>query len=375
MNIHGTPMAKAIGRFQFRDELTFDSARTHDSAGNMMGKAFEHNYRTHDGARTVDSTGAFLVGELERLDMTLHEPLVSVTYTRDIDMREDVTLADEVSSFTQSTFGSAGSLGTGNSVGNGKAWIGKATDQIAGVGLDIAKTPNPLTPWALEVKYTVLELESAAKVGRPIDSQKYDAMKLKHDMDADEQVYIGDTGMGVTGLMNAASVTNVSNAPNGAGGSPLWSQKTPDEILYDFNTLLTSVWTAAGWAEVPTRVLIPPAQFGYIVTQKVSQAGNVSILRYLLDNNIATQQNGSKLEIYPVKWAIGAGVGGTLGTVNGHDRMAAYRKAKERVRFPMTMLQRTPLQYDSIYHKTTYYCRLGVVEVVYPETIGYLDGI
>src|SRR5580765_6904879 len=47
---------------------------------------------------TVDSTGAFLIGELERLDPTLHEPLATVTWGRDIDLREDVTLADEVSS-------------------------------------------------------------------------------------------------------------------------------------------------------------------------------------------------------------------------------------------------------------------------------------
>ena len=29
--------------------------------------------RTYD-VQTIDSTGAFLVGELERLDLTLHEP-------------------------------------------------------------------------------------------------------------------------------------------------------------------------------------------------------------------------------------------------------------------------------------------------------------
>jgi hypothetical protein len=37
------------------------------------------------------------------------------------------------------------------------------------------------------------------------------------------------------------------------------------------------------------------------------------------------------------------------------------------------LLQGTPIQYDSIYHKRTYFCRLGVVEVVYPETLGYFD--
>jgi len=35
---------------------------------------------------TIDSTGAFLIGELERLDQTLHEPLYNVTWGRDIDL-------------------------------------------------------------------------------------------------------------------------------------------------------------------------------------------------------------------------------------------------------------------------------------------------
>jgi hypothetical protein len=50
--------------------------------------------RTYD-QNTIDSAGAFLVGELERLDQELHMPLVSVTWNRDIDLREDVTIGDE----------------------------------------------------------------------------------------------------------------------------------------------------------------------------------------------------------------------------------------------------------------------------------------
>lgn len=367
-------MNKKLIRMKSRDNMTFDSAyRTIDAAGNQMGKPLGHAFRTADG-RTVDSTGAFLVGELERLDLTLHEPLAAVTWGRDIDLREDVTLADEVSSFTLSTFASQGGLGTGNGVGTGKAWIGKDTNQITGVSADIAKIPHQLRPWAMEMKYTILELESAAKLGRPIDVQKYEGLQLKHQMDIDEQVYIGDLTTGDTGLVNNSLVTNVSNLGNGAGGSAKWALKTPDEILADVNAMLTSVWAASAWAVMPGRLMLPPAQFGYISTQKVSQAGNVSILKYIQDNNLLTTSGKGKLEIYPLKWLIGAGVGGTIGTV-GTDRAVVYTKEKNRVRYPMTMLQRTPIQYDSIYHKTTYFCRLGSTEVVYPETIGYFDGL
>ena len=362
-------------RFKTRDIMTFDSGyRTIDAQGNMLGKPLGNAFKTTDG-RTVDSTGAFLVGELERLDLTMHAPLAAVTWGRDIDLREDVTIADEISSFTLSTFASAGGLGTGNGIGTGKAWIGKDTNEISGISADIAKVPHQLRPWALELKYTILELESAAKLGRPIDMQKYEGLQLKHQMDIDEQVYIGDTTTGDTGLINNSLVTNVSNLPAGASGSANWSKKTPDEILADVNTALTSVWAASAWAVMPDRLLLPPAQFGFISTAKVSNAGNISILKYIQENNLLATSGKGKLDIFPVKWCIGAGAGGTIGTTGTVDRMLVYTKDKQRVRYPMTLLQRTPVQYDSIFHKTTYFCRLGAVEVVYPETIGAFDAL
>jgi len=370
----GLPLARFVGRAATRDNLTYDGAhRTMDGAGNQMGRPLPFACRTADG-RTVDSTGAFLVGELERLDQTLHMPLAAVSWGRDIDLREDVTIADEVSSFTLSTYGSQGGLGTGNGPTNGVAWIGKTTNQITGIGLDIAKIPHPLVPWGIEIKYTILELESAARLGRPVDQQKYEGMQLKYNMDVDQLVYVGDTSMGATGLVNNSLVSNVTNVANGAMGTPAWSTKTPAEILFDVNELLTSVWAASAYAVIPSRLLLPPPQFGYISSQLVSMAGNTSILKYLQDNNLLTTSGRGKLEIFPAKWLVGAGVGGTIGTP-GQDRMVAYTKEKDRVRYPMTLLQRTPVQYDSIYHKTTYFCRLGQVEVVYPETIGYRDDL
>lgn len=343
------------------------------------GKPLGSQFKTHDG-RTVDSTGAFMVGELERLDQTLHMPLASVTWHRDIDLREDVTMADEASSFTLMNGGSPGGLGQGSSVGNGKSWAGKNTTQLVSTNLDISKTVNPLRIWGEEIFYSIPELESAAKLGRPVDQQKFEFLQLKHQMDIDEQVYYGDTGTGDKGLLNSALITNHAIVANGASGHTPWVSKTPAEILADVNELTSSVWAASAWAVMPNRYLLPPAVFGYISTTTVSTAGNVSILKYLEENNITVRANrGGGMQFFPCKWLIGLASGGTLGTPGGatssYDVMFCYSKEKQRVRFPMTMLQRTPIQYDGLYHKTTYFCRLGVVEVVYPETAGWRYGI
>lgn len=318
---------------------------------------------------TLDSTGAFYVGELERLDQTLHEPLVAVTWGRDIDLREDVSMADEASSYTNSTFAATGSVQS-----SGKNIVGKTTNAIPGVGVDIGKTAKPLYLWAMELGYTIPELLSAQKMGRPIDEQKYAAMQLKWQMDIDEMVYIGDTTLSQYGLVNSTAVTTGFVALNAGGTSRLWTAKTADEILNDVNSLITACWQAAGFAVCPGKLLLPPAQFAYITSQKVSTAGNISILKFLEDNCICLTINGKKLEIQPLKWLTGRGVASGSPSA-ATDRMVVYTQDKNRVRFPMVPLQRTPLEYRSIYHLTTYFGKLGVMEIVYPETIMYADGI
>ena len=317
---------------------------------------------------TMDAAGAFLVGELERLDPTLHEPLVDVTWHRDIDIRTDVTIGDELSSFTNTSFASTGGMSP-----TGKSWISKNATTVPAMQLDIGKTANPLMLWGQELSYSIPELVSAMQLGRPIDSQKLEAIRLKWNMDVDNQVYTGDTDLGVYGLCNNPNVT-ASNVVNGAASSPLWSNKTPQEILADIRTLEVNAWTAAGYAVAPRQLLVPPASYVQLLQPMTILQGSApvapggSIKEYLERNSLCMEKNGVPLEIHPVKWLTGAGSGGT-------NRMVAYTRDYKRVRFPMTTLLQTPLETAGLFKRTTLYSRVGVTEVVYSETIRYADGI
>lgn len=305
---------------------------------------------------TIDSSGAFLVHELERLDQTLNLPLTSQTWSRDIELREDVSIADEISSFTNTTFAAAGAPNS-----NGKNWISPLATAIPGINVNTEKQGFPLELWGMELGWTVIELNAAAQVGRPIDTQKYEGMQLKWNMDTDEQVYIGDTGKGAKGLLNLTQVT-----PTNA--TKTWSTSTVDEIRTSINQVLSNAWARSAYSKVPEDLLIPPEQFSLLASTIVSSAGNQSLLTYLETNTIAYHQNGKPLNIRPVKWVKGRGVGGT-------DRMVAYTNSKKFVRFPMVPLMSVPIQYRSLYQLVTYYGKLGAVEPVYPETLNYMDGI
>lgn len=312
--------------------------------------------------QTIDSAGAFLVGELERLDQRLNKPLAAVTWSRDIDLRSDVSIADETSSFTNSTFAAAQGI-----AGSDIAWIAKDATSMTTIALDIGKTAQPLNLWGVQLAWSLPELASAAKLGRPIDQQKYEMMLLRYNMDVDKMVYTGDTVLGLTGMLNHASLANTGNAVTGT-----WGTATPAQILADVNSLLNSVWTTAATAVMPNKLLVSPTEYNILVSTLISTAGNISILEFLKRNNIATAA-GENLEIQPLKWLIGTG--NTIGGVAGRgpaatNSMLAYRQEEQRIRYPLVPLQRTPMEYRGIHQIVSYYGRLGVVELVYPETMG-----
>jgi hypothetical protein len=183
---------------------------------------------------------------------------------------------------------------------------------------------------------------------------------MKHGMDVDEMVYVGDAETGATGLLNNTRIAPV-NAP------AVWEDAEPVEILDSINAVINAGWESSAYAVCPSRLLLPPMQYS-LLTRPVTLAGSKSILTYVSEECLANGINGRPLEIYPVKWLKGRGVGGT-------DRAVAYTKDQLFLRFPMVPLQHTPVEYRGLSQITTYFGSLGEVEFVYPETVVYMDGI
>ena len=304
----------------------------------------------------ISSTGAFLVGELERLDQELYAPLADFTWSRDIDLREDVTIADEVTSFMLANYaGGFGSIG-----GSGKSWIKGMDTTPARVSVETSKVTTPLTPWGMEVSYSIFELQKAMQVGRPIDVQKYDAMKFKHQLDIDQQVYMGDEGIGVKGLLNNDAVVAKSNL-----GSVNVKTMSAEDAVNLFNTVLESSWKATQYIRIPDTILIPPALFAALSSKQLPNVDK-NVLEYVLQNNIAVS-NGGKLTIRPVKWLNDSSIN------SGNGRLVAYTKARDVVRFPLVQLQSMAPQFRDFMQSVPYYGALGGVEFVRPEMVYYGD--
>ena len=312
--------------------------------------------------KTFDSTLAYYVNQLDNLDKKLYEPLYATTWGRDIKLRTGISMANESTSFIRSNIGSVGTQSA-----TGKPWLAPNSTTLPGVSVNGERIVLPLRLLGQEVSYTSVELERSQLLGQPIDQQKFDGLNIIYQMATDEMVYVGDTAVGAEGLVNSSAVTSGSVA-TGAASSTLWATKTPDEILADVNSLVEAAWAASGYSVCPDKLLLPPVQYAYIASQKISTAGSVSILTFLEDNSISLRVNGRKLDIQPVKWLTGRGA-------SGSNRMVAYTNDENRVRFPMVPIRRETPYYLGIKFNAPYIWAFGETEFVYPETVRYADGI
>lgn len=320
------------------------------------------NSATAFDAQTIDSTGVFFGNELIRLDPIIQEPMSDFPFARDIDI-VPLDVADETTAFDRVMYGAVGGANPA-----AKSFIASKTTEIGSVSVDMERTSAKTFLWAQSIRKTIIELAQAQRLGRPLDNQFFNALQLKLNLDSQNMVYTGDTDGGVKGLINSTLVTTDTLANNGAGTSKLWINKTDDEILADFNSLLNAAWAATGYTIVPQRCGLAPAKFSYLLGRKIT-GGNMSLMKFLSENTLANAMNGKPLEIVPMRELTNAGAGGAI------DRMVVYTKRQDVVRWPKSPLLSTPVQFVGLHQVAVYYCRFGTVEFIKPEAVRYADGM
>ena len=317
---------------------------------------------------TMDANGiasgqAFLVSELEKKDNLLKEPLSSVTYARDITVRVGGGYVENVSSV---------SVGFGVTGGSDEGIVSAAAvDGVPMIQANFDKDLYKTHIVALGSRIFWADVQRGKLTGRSLDTVLRDGIRLTYDKHLDANVYVGFSKLGTTGLVNNTAVTAIT-AANGGGGTPDWASKTPDEILKDINDAIVDVWTAAGndLDAIPNHILLPYKQYNMLVSAKVSTAGNMSILQYLLENNIA-KNYGVDLFIGATNYCAGAGTGST-------DRMVVYVNKERFAAFdecaPLARAMTTP-NAEKFSYDTVYAGNISEAELFYLQTMEYVDGI
>ncbi len=315
-------------------------------------------------AAMVQNAGVYLVNQLERLDKTINLPLIEFTWPRDIDQRNDIEISDEILSFIRVNYHA---MGQGK--GSGKSWFSDKSTVVPEVSVTEGKKPQPVHLWAEGMSHSIFEIARASRLGRNLDDQKTQAINEKWNRDVNDMVYVGDKDTGDKGLCNHSDVKAITVSDTWANLKAADIDSAPDKILAQIDASLDASWTRSNRTMVASRILLPPSRYALLVGTRMKDGNDRTVMRYIKENCLSTESNNRPVEIYPCKELAGAGA-------NGKDRMVLYTKNPRFLRFPVTMLHRTaPQQQHQLHFSTVFYCAMSAVEMIYPETVLYVDGI
>ena len=303
----------------------------------------------------------FLMKELEKVDDVILEPLTATEWPRDMPVITGGGLIESVASIDV-TYASTG--------GDDDNLFFDMANDIPVIQADMSKSVARTFNFAEYMAFSVVEREKMMGIGRDPETFLNKGIRLHCDKLIDRNCYVGFNKVNSTGLINNPNVTRVSAASAAGGGGTSWAAKTADEILADINTAISTLWKENDCSidALPNHILVPVEQFGLLVTRKVSDDSERSILTYVLENNLTAQQGGT-LIISPCKWCSHAGS-------SNSDRMVVYCNRIDRICFNLTQpLRRMETEYAEMRIKIPYIAQFSEVRFLYPSTVRYMDGI
>jgi hypothetical protein len=217
-------------------------------------------------------------------------------------------------------------------------------------------------------RYSLQEIGQAMMIpGMNLSADRAMAARRAYEEFVDDVALNGAAEKNLSGLINYPGITTV-DAPL-VGGKDEWSQKSADEILSDVNFILAGMWTNSKTVELADTLLLPVETMALIATKRLGDT-TMTVLNFLLQNNIYSHVTGRPLTIRAVRGLETAGEG-------GNGRLIAYRRDPQvlKMHIPMThrflpVWQTGPLVFDvpGIF-------RLAGLEIRRPGAVRYLDGI
>lgn len=345
--------------------MEFKNVGTYN-AGTFSGKV---SAGAQMGVPVMDADGiatgnAFLVSELEKRDPMIRKPLTSFTYPRDIVIQTGGGWVDYVSAMSVAYGITGGSVDSPVAAGGANG--------IPVVQASVDKGVYKAHTFAAALRVMFQDMQRSNYIGRSLDNLLQDGVRLAYDKHIDANTYVGIEDYGTTGLVNDPNATETTAAATGTESGTTWASKTPQQILNDINTALTTVWAANGYDEtaIPNHILIPYEQYNYILTTMVTDLATETIFDFVMKNNVAAK-NGGSLFIGATRWCKGAGSG-------SKDRMVVYVNHERFVKMdelvPLSRVMSAP-NVANVCYDTAYMANVSQVQLFYPTSILYVDGI
>lgn len=235
---------------------------------------------------------------------------------------------------------------------------------------DVDRTKNEVGIEMADIGYrwTLEEVGQAMMIpGMNLTADRANAARRAYEEFVDDVALRGKAEKSFYGILNYPGITAVLAGIE--GGHTVWNLKTADAILADVNNALSGMYVDTLQVEIADTLLLPVGAMTIIATKRIPDT-SMTVMQFLLTNNVYTMTTGRPLTIRAVRGLETAGQGGS-------GRMVAYRRDPQvlKMHIPMThrflpIWQTGPLVFDvpGIF-------RLAGLEIRRPGAVRYVDGI
>jgi hypothetical protein len=149
-----------------------------------------------------------------------------------------------------------------------------------------------------------------------------------------------------------------------------WAAETNEDlILDDVNAALLLVHANTNTAVMANTVLMPWSSYLTLATRRIGDT-NLTVLQFLMQNNLVTASTGQQLLIRGVRKLDTAGVSGTA-------RMVVYRRDPSVLKMHIPMPHRflPARQAGALRIEVPGVFRLGGLDIRRPKEVAYIDGL
>lgn len=165
---------------------------------------------------------------------------------------------------------------------------------------------------ALSYAYSIMDIKRGAIQGTPLNVRKAIATQRGVMARHNQLFWVGDTTAGIVGVLSHASVPNAQVTADGTGSSPLWSTKTPTQILRDLVQAVTEIKSLTKGVEMPNLLVLSEGRLNVLRGTRMSADSSDSIL-------VAFNNMYPEIRVEGAEELAGAFQGGTEGFLLGRN--------------------------------------------------------
>ncbi len=140
-------------------------------------------------------------------------------------------------------------------------------------------------PVGISFGYTTQELRNAAFANKPLEAMRGAAARRGMEEKLSDLAWNGDSAFNIVGILDNPNIPQSQVAAPASGSDKSWSggDKTPLEIIADITGAISDIVTNTNQVHRPDTLVLPVAQYEYLVKTPYSNRVPMSIMRYLID--------------------------------------------------------------------------------------------